>query len=84
MPTAVFSPLEYGCTGLSEEDAVAKFGEDNIEVYHQQFKPLELTLPGRGDNAFTAESFADYLSRTIYVPIDGQFVAIPMPPQMEP
>ena len=51
MPTAVFSPLEYGCTGLSEEDAVAKFGEDNIEVYHQQFKPLELTLPGRGDNA---------------------------------
>jgi len=51
VPTAVFSPLEYGCTGLSEEDAVAKFGEDNIEVYHQQFKPLELTLPGRGDNA---------------------------------
>ena len=41
-------------------------------------------MPGRGDNAFAAESFADYLSRTIYVPIDGQFVAIPMPPQMEP
>ena len=51
VPTAVFSPLEYGCVGLSEEEAIAKYGEDSIEVYHQQFKPLELTLPGRGDNA---------------------------------
>ena len=51
VPTAVFSPLEYGCVGLSEEDAIAQYGEDSIDVYHQQFKPLELTLPGRGDNA---------------------------------
>jgi thioredoxin reductase (NADPH) len=51
VPTAVFSPLEYGCVGMSEEDAIAKFGDDAIDVYHQQFKPLELTLPGRGDNA---------------------------------
>lgn len=51
VPTAVFSPLEYGCVGMSEEDAIAKYGEDSIDVYHQQFKPLELTLPGRGDNA---------------------------------
>lgn len=51
VPTAVFSPLEYGCCGLSEEDAIAMYGEEAIDVYHQQFKPLELTLPGRGDNA---------------------------------
>ena len=44
VPTAVFSPLEYGCVGLSEEDAIAQYGEDSIDVYHQQFKPLELTL----------------------------------------
>ncbi|EKX36093.1 hypothetical protein GUITHDRAFT_90077 [Guillardia theta CCMP2712] len=51
VPTAVFTPVEYGCVGLSEEDAIARHGEENIEVYHQSFKPLELTVPGRGDNA---------------------------------
>ena len=41
MPTTVFTPLEYGTIGMSEEDAIAKHGEDNIEVYIQYFKPLE-------------------------------------------
>lgn len=39
--TTVFTPIEYGACGLSEEDAIKKFGEDNIEVYHTTFKPLE-------------------------------------------
>lgn len=30
--TTVFTPLEYGCVGLSEENAIQKYGEDNIEV----------------------------------------------------
>lgn len=30
--TTVFTPLEYGCVGLSEETAVKRFGEENIEV----------------------------------------------------
>lgn len=30
--TTVFTPLEYGCVGLSEEIAIKRFGEDNIEV----------------------------------------------------
>jgi len=56
IPTAVFTPVEYGCAGVSEEDAIAEHGEENIEVYHTAFKPLELTvpaqgIPGRGDNA---------------------------------
>lgn len=41
VPTTVFTPLEYGCVGLSEEDAKAKFGADNIATYHTEFKPLE-------------------------------------------
>ena len=41
VPTTVFTPLEYGCCGLSEEDAKKKFGEENIATYHTQFKPLE-------------------------------------------
>lgn len=32
VPTTVFTPLEYGACGYSEETAVEKFGEENIEV----------------------------------------------------
>ena len=39
--TTVFTPLEYGACGFSEEDAISKFGEQNISVYHSSFKPLE-------------------------------------------
>lgn len=45
--TTIFSPLEYGCVGLSEESAISKFGEDNIEVYHAFYKPLEFFIPQR-------------------------------------
>lgn len=41
VPTTVFSPLEYGCVGYSEEDAQQKFGKENISCYHVGFKPLE-------------------------------------------
>ena len=50
MPTTVFTPLEYGCCGFSEEDAISKFGEDNIEVYHTNFFPLEFTVAERDNN----------------------------------
>ncbi|XP_068714521.1 thioredoxin reductase 1, cytoplasmic-like isoform X3 [Montipora foliosa] len=45
--TTVFTPLEYGSIGLSEEDAVEKYGDENIEVYHSSYIPLEYTLPKR-------------------------------------
>ena len=32
VPTTVFTPIEYGAIGYSEEDAISKFGESNIEV----------------------------------------------------
>jgi thioredoxin reductase (NADPH) len=41
VPTTVFTPIEYGCCGLSEEDAKTKFGPENIATYHTKFKPLE-------------------------------------------
>lgn len=43
--TTVFSPLEYACVGLSEEAAIAKFGEENVEVYHAYYKPTEFFIP---------------------------------------
>ncbi|PBC30714.1 thioredoxin reductase 1, mitochondrial isoform X2 [Apis cerana] len=43
--TTVFSPLEYGCVGLSEEAAIAIHGDDKIEIYHAYYKPTEFFIP---------------------------------------
>ncbi|XP_075065408.1 thioredoxin reductase 1, cytoplasmic [Mixophyes fleayi] len=50
VPTTVFTPLEYGACGLSEENAISRYGEENIEVYHSYFWPLEWTVPSRENN----------------------------------
>ncbi|UYV83730.1 TXNRD1, partial [Cordylochernes scorpioides] len=50
VPTTVFTPLEYGCCGLTEDVAVEKYGADNIEVYHICFQPFEWAVPQRGKN----------------------------------
>jgi thioredoxin reductase (NADPH) len=55
VPTTVFTPLEYGCCGLSEEEAVARYQSANLEVYHSHFKPLEWAIPHREDNACFAK-----------------------------
>lgn len=47
VPTTVFTPLEYGCVGLSEEDAVAKYGQDDLIIYYKNFNVLEYTVPHR-------------------------------------
>lgn len=38
------SSAPAGCCGLSEEDAIARFGAANIEVYHSNYTPLEWTI----------------------------------------
>lgn len=42
--TTVFTPLEYGTVGYSEDEALEKFGKENIEVYHKSFVPLEWSI----------------------------------------
>lgn len=49
IPTTVFTPLEYGAVGLSEEKALERY--PSVEVYHSSFKPLEWTVPHLDDNA---------------------------------
>jgi thioredoxin reductase (NADPH) len=44
VPTTVFTPIEYGCVGYTEEGAVAEFGAENLEVFHQYYQPLEWRL----------------------------------------
>jgi pyruvate/2-oxoglutarate dehydrogenase complex dihydrolipoamide dehydrogenase (E3) component len=41
VPTTVFTPLEYGCCGPSEEDSKKEHGAENIKTYHTTFQPLE-------------------------------------------
>lgn len=55
VPTTVFTPIEYGCCGYSEEDARNEFGEDDIEVYHSHFWPLEWTVAKRPENVCYAK-----------------------------
>merc|ERR1739838_155246 len=50
VPTTIYTPLEYSCCGLSEEDAIEKYGNHNIEVYHQNFGPLEWTVAQHDSN----------------------------------
>lgn len=44
IPSAVFTPLELGTVGYSEDDANNAYGDENIDCYLSQFAPLEWTL----------------------------------------
>uniref|UniRef100_A0A7N8XM61 Thioredoxin reductase 3 n=1 Tax=Mastacembelus armatus TaxID=205130 RepID=A0A7N8XM61_9TELE len=60
VPTTVFTPLEYGSCGLSEERAIEIYGQD-VEVYHSLFWPLEFTVPGRDNNKCYAKIICNKL-----------------------
>lgn len=41
IPTAVFTAWEYGACGVSQEEAEAKLGADNVEVFVSRYNDLE-------------------------------------------
>ncbi|CEM19674.1 unnamed protein product [Vitrella brassicaformis CCMP3155] len=47
VPTTVFTPFEYGCVGLSEEQAEERYGKDAIETLLLEFENLELSAVHR-------------------------------------
>ena len=49
IPSAVFSQPPIGTVGLTQEQALKKFGA--VEVYKASFKPLKGTLSGRADRS---------------------------------
>lgn len=42
--TTVFTPIEYGALGYTEEDAKKRLGEEKVKVYHCSAMPLEWNL----------------------------------------
>jgi len=52
VPTAVFTHPNIGTCGFTEAQARQRFGNDNIDVYCTEFKPLRHTLSGRGERSF--------------------------------
>uniref|UniRef100_A0A670YM66 Thioredoxin reductase 1, cytoplasmic n=2 Tax=Pseudonaja textilis TaxID=8673 RepID=A0A670YM66_PSETE len=63
VPTTVFTPLEYGACGYSEEKAIERFGNNRIEVYHSYFWPLEWTVPSRDNNRCYAKIICNLADR---------------------
>ena len=58
--TTVFTPLEYGTVGYSEDDAVSEFGRENLDVYHKYFIPLEWSIsPSRSHHQGFCKAIVD-------------------------
>jgi thioredoxin reductase (NADPH) len=47
--TTVFTPLELGTVGLSEDEAIKQYGAESIDVYASEFEPLEWNLQHKED-----------------------------------
>lgn len=48
IPTTVFTPVEYACCGITEEEAVATLGEDRVEVCFCNLAFVVLSCKGVG------------------------------------
>ncbi|CAL8117938.1 unnamed protein product [Orchesella dallaii] len=55
IPTTIFTPIEYGCCGMTEDEALQTYGSDLIEIYHKSASPLEFSLNKRDGEAIYAK-----------------------------
>ncbi|KAI4839467.1 thioredoxin reductase [Plasmodium brasilianum] len=47
IPTSIYTPIEYGVCGYSEEKAYEIFGKNKVEVFLQEFNNLEISAVHR-------------------------------------
>ena len=58
--TTVFTPLELGTVGLSEEAAVERYGKEGVDCYISSFSPLEWSIASKhGDVTCYAKIVVD-------------------------
>jgi thioredoxin reductase (NADPH) len=63
VPTTVFTPLEYGSIGFSEEEAIQVLGEENVEVFHSNYWPLEWTVAHKSHDICYAKLICNKLDK---------------------
>ncbi|MFC7049377.1 glutathione-disulfide reductase [Emcibacter nanhaiensis] len=51
IPTAIFSQPPIGTVGYGEEEAIEKFGADDVQVYRSEFRAMKYTLAGREERS---------------------------------
>eukprot|EP00375_Theileria_parva_P000459 XP_763128.1 thioredoxin reductase [Theileria parva strain Muguga] len=77
VPKCVYTPFEYSSCGLTEEEAIERFGEENLEIYLKEYNNLEIS-PVHRINKKTNDEF-DYpmtcLSKVICLR-DGKIVGM--------
>ncbi|MGB7486080.1 MAG: FAD-dependent oxidoreductase, partial [Phormidesmis sp.] len=49
VPSAIFTTPEAATVGITEEEAIEKYGEDDINVYRSRFRPMYYTLPNKDE-----------------------------------
>lgn len=49
IPSAVFSTPEAATVGLTESEAIDRYGEDGIKIYRSKFRPMYHTLTGKDE-----------------------------------
>ena len=47
VPSAVFTTPEAATVGITESEAIEKYGEENIHVYRSRFRSMYYTLPNK-------------------------------------
>lgn len=52
MPSALFTPYEYGFVGLSEEEALKKYGKEKIDIYSKEFEMVENNLKENSEKGY--------------------------------
>ncbi len=49
VPSAVFTTPEAASVGITEDEAITQYGEDNIHIFRSRFRSMYYTLPNKDD-----------------------------------
>jgi len=75
IPTTVFTPFEYGGVGISEEEAIKKYGKDNVECYVSEFSTLEIGAAHRHPHGNNSADFpTNCLSKLVCIKSENERV----------
>ena len=49
VPSAIFTTPEAATVGITEADAIEKYGEEDVHVFRSRFRPMYYTLPNKDE-----------------------------------